>query len=112
MGFRTLVRSLNFQLIRTPLEQLTHGHSAFGMPEIRSNFIQWKQHKPPLSQGGMRDLQVGCSNNLVAIEKNVDVDRSGLPSRTPDTPQGCFNSEQRLEQQRWLQFRIEGDSLV
>lgn len=60
----------------------------------------------------MRNLQVGCVNNLVTIKKDINIDRSGLPSRAPDPSQGRFDSQQRLQQQCWIQHGLEGDGLV
>lgn len=59
------------------ISQLGYGFLQNGMLKIGHQFRQRFQHKPPLVQSRMRDLEVGGGDDLAVVEEDVDVYGAG-----------------------------------
>jgi hypothetical protein len=83
----------NLAGIRTSFKQLPDRNSTYWVSKIRRKFSQWCQDKPAVRVPGMRNNQVGGSNLLVSVKKNVDINGAWSARLIPDTTGFAFNKE-------------------
>jgi hypothetical protein len=59
-------------------------------PNRRVQFSPWNEHEESLVASPMRQGELGIPANEVAVEKQVDVERSARPTRAAPTPGGVL----------------------
>ena len=91
------------------VEQLCHGSSVTGNDSLRRNLAERHQHKRPLCQPGMRNLQSRLADFEIAQEQNVQVQRarSVRESRRPVAAKLLLDGQQPIEQFARLQLRFQ-----
>lgn len=79
---------------------------------MRQDFGEGLEDEPSLGEMRVRDREPGLYDDGVAVEKDVEVERSGPPPLCSDTALGGFDGEERLEEIAGRQRGVQGDGHV